>query len=315
MPHPQVIAIEEHYLDPDVDAAYGNPPVPLRDRLLDTGARRLADMDAAGIDMQVLSLAPPGLQLVPAGKAADLARRANDRLAEIVAAAPTRFAAFAAVPTADFAAAPGELERAVRDLGFRGAMLHGLTAGGIFPDDRRLWPLYERAAALRVPVYLHPPANPHPAVREAYYGAYADSHPMFTRAAWGYAMETGTQAIRLVLSGLFEAVPDLTIVLGHLGEGLPFFLARTDEALSRDTPMKTFAEVFRRHFYVTTSGFFSTPALACCIAELGIERVLFSVDWPFAGNKPAMDWSRRLALPPEQMALLLHGNARRLLGL
>jgi 2,3-dihydroxybenzoate decarboxylase len=138
---------------------------------------------------------------------------------------------------------------------------------------------------------------------------------MFGTAAWGYTMETGTHAMRLALSGLFDACPRLTIVLGHLGEAIPFLLARIDEALSRDTPMKNFREIFTRHFYVTTSGFFSTPALHCCIQELGTDRILFSVDWPFVSNRDATDWMAQVPMSREDKAKILNGNASRLLQL
>ncbi len=308
-----IVAIEEHYLDGEVEAITGGTGGRLATRMRDLWAERLREMDAAGVDMQVLSHAPPGLQKVPAAIAADLARRVNDRLAEQVAAYPTRFAAFAALPTAVPEAAARELERAVRDLGFKGAMIHGPTDGQ-FLDEDRFWPILERAEALDVPLYLHP-ALPMAAVREAYMGKYAQSHPTFVTAAWGFTIETGTHAMRLVLSGALEAFPRLQFILGHLGEAIPFLMGRIDEALSRDTPTKTFRKLFTDHFHVTTSGFFSDAALACCIQEMGVERVLFSVDWPFVENAPGVEWLRRFELNAPDKARIFGGNATRLLKL
>lgn len=286
----------------------------LIDKLQDIAGIRIQEMDAAGISMQVLSHAPPGLQKVEASTAARLAAGVNDRLHAIVRTAPDRFAGFASLPTGDPQAAAEELERAVVKLGFKGAMIHGLAFGDLFLDNRRFWPIFERAQALDVPIYFHP-SDPLPAVKTAYYGDYATTHPMFMRAAWGFTFETGTHAMRLVLSGLFDAYPRLKIILGHLGETIPFLLARIDEALSRDTPMKNFREVFCSHFYVTTSGFFSDPALRCCVDEMGIDRVLFSVDWPYASNTVASDWIQKVAFSDEDRKKIMHGNAERLLGL
>ena len=308
-----VVAIEEHYLDAEVYAIAGGAGGSLATRMRDLGAQRLREMDEAGVDIQVLSHAPPGLQRVPAAAAADVARRANDRLAEVVAAHPTRFAAFASLPTSAPDHAAEELERTVRELGFKGAMIHG-TTDGLFLDDARFWPILERAEALDVPLFIHP-ALPMAAVRQAYMGKYAETHPTFATAAWGFTIETGTHAMRLVLSGALEAFPRLQLILGHLGEGIPFLMARIDEALSRDTPTKAFRKLFTDHFHVTTSGFFSDPALACCIAEMGVDRILFSIDWPFVENAPGVDWLRKFELGDADKAKIFGGNAKRLLKL
>src|SRR5579863_306799 len=227
---PYIVALEEHYLDPEVKR-HGSPgagPEIVR-RLDDLGELRLKEMDEAGIDLQVLSHSIPGLQGVDAATGVPLARRVNDRLHEAVLAHPDRFAAFAALPTADPRAAAEELERTVTTLGFKGAMVNGLTQG-VFHDDARFWPIYERAAALDVPIYIHP-ALPQRAVVEAYYKDYAQKHPGLLRAAWGFTVETATQGIRFVLSGVFDAYPGLKIILGHMGEGLPFYLWRISHGL------------------------------------------------------------------------------------
>jgi 2,3-dihydroxybenzoate decarboxylase len=191
-------------------------------------------------------------------------------------------------------------------------MVHGLT-NNAFLDEKRFWPIFERAAALDVPLYLHP-AVPHKAVIDVYYRDYLDQFPNLMTAAWGFGVETATQGIRLVLSGVFEKYPQLKIILGHLGEGLPFYLWRIDMALAR-TKASNFRDIFRDRFWITTSGNFSTPALLCCLMELGADRILFSVDYPFVPNPPGVKWMEHVPLGPEDKAKILHGNAERLLKL
>jgi 2,3-dihydroxybenzoate decarboxylase len=282
-------------------------------RLDDVGQGRIAEMDAAGIDIQVLSHGAPSVQRIedPA-LAVRLAHGANDRLAETVAAHPDRFAAFAMLPTADPRAAADELERAVTRLGFKGAMVHGL-AGGLFLDDKRFWPIFERAQRLDVPIYLHP-SIPHQAVMDVYYKDYAKDFPLVIRAAWGFTVETATQAVRMVLSGIFDAYPGLKIIIGHLGEMLPFQVWRIDAALSRPGQKSiSFRDVFCGNFHITTSGNFSDPALMCCVQEMGVDRILFAVDWPFVANAPATKWMQSVPLCDEDKAKILSGNAKKLL--
>jgi 2,3-dihydroxybenzoate decarboxylase len=314
-----VIALEEHYFDPDVAKHFqgGGPEArlpALRERLFDVGAQRLKEMDEAGIDVQVLSHGAPATQRMDAETGVRVARAANDRLHRISMESKGRFEGFAALPTADPSAAADELERAVTRLGLKGAMIHGL-ANGLFLDDKRFWPIFERAQALDVPLYMHP-AIPHPAVTEVYYKDYLKEFPGLLTAGWGFTVETATQAIRLVLSGMFEAYPRLKIILGHLGEGLPFSLWRIDMALQRQGNRATpFRDCFREHFWITTSGNFSTPALLCCVMEMGVDRILFSVDYPFVLNPPGMQWMKDVPLGTEDRAKILSGNARKLLKL
>jgi predicted TIM-barrel fold metal-dependent hydrolase len=316
---PLVIALEEHFQHPDVAATYGpldaNRAAPMVQRLEDLGAGRIQEMDATGIDIQVISHTAPSVQkITDAASAVRLARLANDRLYEAVRAHPDRFAGFASLPTPDPKAAADELERAVTRLGFKGAMIHGLT-NGRFHDDREFWPIFERAQALEVPIYFHP-SVPAPAVVEAYYKDYLEAVPGILRAAWGFTVETATQGVRLVLSGVFDAYPGLKVIFGHLGEGLPFYAWRINMALGREwKPSRTFRDVFSEHFYITTSGFWSDPALLCCIQELGLDRIMFSVDYPFAPNQPATEWLHSVPLCAEDRAKLAGGNAKRLLKL
>lgn len=308
----RVIALEEHYLDKSLAKALGLPSMPQFDRLLtDFAEVRIGAMDEAGVDLQVLSHIPPALQGVLSHEAHGLAIAVNDRLKQAVDTAPNRFAAFATLPTIDPEASARELDRAVGELGFVGAMIHGPT-GDLFLDDPSFDPLFAAAQRLDVPLYLHP-ADPRPAVRDAYFGALAEKHPMYLRAAWGYTIETATQAIRMVLGDVFQRFPDLKIILGHLGETIPYVMDRIDETLARDMPGMKFREQFLRNFYVTSSGFFSDAPLKYCIDEMGIDHVLFSVDWPFAPNDIACRWAAQLDLPPVDKALFLHGNAERLL--
>jgi 2,3-dihydroxybenzoate decarboxylase len=317
-PNCPVIALEEHYADPEMVATFtgadaGTPP-PVMARLQDVAAGRIKTMDEAGIDIQVLSHNSPSAQKLGKDNAVALTRRVNDRLAATVAANPTRLAAFAALPTIDPAAAADELERTVTEHKFKGAMLHGL-GNGVWLDDKRFWPIYARAAKLDVPIYLHP-SVPKPEVIDAYYKEYAAEYPIILRASWGYTVETANQSVRLVLSGVFDAHPNLKFIVGHFGEGVPFLLWRINNGLQRQgAKTLAFQDLYRKHFWVTTSGFFNDAALAHAIAELGLERVLFSVDYPFEAQPPATRWLTNAPLSDEDKAKLASGNAKRLLKL
>ena len=318
MPKPTIIAIEEHYGDPELTKQFppGSQPGvmgPIGAKIQDLTGVRIKEMDEAGIDMQVLSLGAPATQRLDAGIAADFARKLNDRLYQTVQANPTRFAAFAALPTADPKASADELERTVTKLGFKGAMIHGL-AQGRFLDEKDFWPIFERAEALDVPVYMHP-AAPDATVVERYYKEYVKAFPAILNAGWGFTVETATQTVRLVLSGVCEKYPKLKIIVGHLGEGIPFLLWRIDQAMSRpgNVDAASFREIFCKHFWITTSGNFSDPALLCSVQELGVDRIMFAVDWPFVANKPAVDWATRVPLCAVDREKILSGNAKRLL--
>jgi len=314
---PAVIAIEEHYTDPEVTKLWGadaRPPHVVR-KLEDFGEIRLREMDEAGVDVQVISHGAPALQRLERDVAVALAPQVNDRLHAAIQANPKRLAAFAALPTGDPKAAADELERAVNKLGFKGAMLHGLSREGRFMDEKEFWPIFERAQALDVPVYLHP-AHPSKVVVDAYYKEYAKDYPQILSAGWGYTVETATQGLRMVLSGVFDAYPRLKIILGHFGEGLPFLLWRVDSALSRPgNKGGSFRKVFSDHFYITTSGNFSDPALLCTVMELGVDRILFAIDWPFVANPPGVEWVKRIPLCEEDRIKIMGGNAKRLLKL
>ncbi|AMN43179.1 amidohydrolase family protein [Rhodoplanes sp. Z2-YC6860] len=313
---PRVIALEEHYWDPDLLALFpgseGKRVPEVAKRMLDMGELRLREMDEAGIDMQVLSHGAPGTQKLDAATSVRMARQTNDRLAAFVATNPKRFAALCLLPTPDPAAAADELERAVSKLGMKGAMIHGLT-NGKFIDEPNFWPIFERAQALDVPIYLHP-AFPSPVVTDAYYKEYTATNPLLIGPALGFTVEALTQGVRMVISGVFEKYPKLKIILGHLGEGIPFLLWRIDNFLPRSTG-SSFKDIFRKNFYLTTSGFFSDTALTASITEMGIDHVMFSVDWPFNNNKAGTDWLNSLPLSATDRAKMAGGTAKALLKL
>jgi predicted TIM-barrel fold metal-dependent hydrolase len=318
----RIIALEEHFILP----SDGLPPGAHRgnDRelrtgidsgmeLLDLGDRRIAAMDGAGIDVQVLSLNQPGCQALDAAAAVPKARDANDYLFEKIAAHSGRFVGLAAVATADPTAAAIELERAVMRLGFKGAMINGHTEGS-FLDDQRYWEIFECAHALGVPVYLHP-RSPHPEAMKTYFKGYEE----LAFAAWGFALDTCSHFLRLVFAGVFDRYPKLTIILGHMGEGLPFWLYRADDhtriAAKRRGLKKTLAEYLTENLMITCSGNFSDPAMICSEMALGSDNIMFAVDWPYESNQTAVQFLKQLPLAQDIIEKIAHRNAERILGL
>ncbi len=307
---PKVIALEEHFTSPMLRALRGEKDTPVQRKLDDLGELRIREMDEAGIDLQVISENNPAAQNLDAETAVKLARASNDALYEAVRRHPTRFAGFATLPTPNPKAAADELERAVSKFGFKGAMIMGLTHGR-FMDDKQFRPIFERAVSLDVPLYIHP-TPPHPAVYEAYFKEY----PVLAVAPLGFTLETLTHTFRLIVSGLFDEFPTLKIIVGHLGETAPFLLWRTDNILGERAPMpRAFADYYREHFWLTTSGAFSDPALTCAIAEMGVERILFSIDWPFMDNRSGRTWMDQAPVADRDRALIFGENARKLLKL
>jgi predicted TIM-barrel fold metal-dependent hydrolase len=312
---PYVIALEEHYADAAVLARdIDKRPAALTQKLTDLGELRLGEMDAAGIDLQVISHAPSQLQQLDPAESRQLATQVNDRLHDAVDRNPERFAAFASLPTRDPQAAADELERTVTRLGFKGAMIHGRTQDE-FHDLPKFWPIYERAQRLDVPIYIHP-GPPHPAMVQAYYADYLADYPALNGAAWGFTIDTATQVIRMILSGLFDEYRELKIIVGHMGETIPFVVDRIEESMNRPggKPIR-FKDLFVKHFWITTSGHFSTPALLCALLELGIDRILFSVDWPYVENVPGVRWMETLPVSADDKEKMSNRNARTLLKL
>jgi predicted TIM-barrel fold metal-dependent hydrolase len=289
---------------------------------MDLGDGRIAEMDAHGIDVQVLSMVQPGLEHSRADRAVPVARAFNDRIAEAIAAHPDRFAGFAALPTADPAAAADELARAVGELGFKGALVNGRTQER-FLDEQFFWPIFASAEALDVPIYLHPMPPPK-AVYDAYYAGFGDDVGfMLAAPAWGWHVETGLHALRLILAGVFDRFPALQIIIGHMGEVIPFMLARIEDTMGGGTaldPPKTpterpVGEYLHRNFHLTTSGIFTDPPLRCAIDTFGSDRIMFAVDHPFSDGAQARAFLDGAAISDEEREKIAHVNAEHLLGL
>jgi uncharacterized protein len=320
----RTITLEEHISTPEYLEAMekvwpGDPVIDMwraqRDKLLDVGKDRIADMDAAGIDLQVLSLSG-GMDRLDPAIATSLAGDTNDKLAVAVRAHPDRFAAFATLALQEPEKAALELERCVRQLGFKGALVNG-TSNGLFLDHRRFTPLFETAQALDVPIYLHP-APPPDEVKKAYYGGLpVNLGFVLSTAGWGWHVETGLHCLRLIVSGLFDRFPKLQIMIGHMGEALPYYIVRAESFLTQSTKhlQRRVSEYFQEHFYITTSGCFSLPPFLCALQVMGADRILFSVDHPFNSNILGRAFLNALPVSQEEMAKIAHGNAERLLKL
>jgi 2,3-dihydroxybenzoate decarboxylase len=316
------IAVEEHFAIPDTtdrslryDTDYWRG---LQPRLLDLHERRLPEMDRTGIEIEILSLNSNGVQsILDATKAAELARKANDALAEGIANRPDRFAGLAALPMQDPQAAAAELERCVRDLKFKGALVNSFSQLGSpetvlyydMPQYRPFWAVVER---LGVPFYLHP-RDQLPSRRQAYEG-----HPWLIASPWGFAEETALHVLRLIGSGLFDAHPGVQIVIGHLGERIPYDLWRLDHRLTKvpGPPIKRkMSEYFRENFHVSTSGNFSTQSLIHAILTIGADRVLFAVDYPFEDHIQGAAWFDATEIAESDRHKIGRDNAAKLFGL
>jgi uncharacterized protein len=320
----RLITLEEHYRAPmlkSVAVLGGREPPPdspmagIQAKLDDVGAQRLADMDAGGIDVQVLSHGAPGTEQLEPERAIPLAREANDYLAQSIAPHPDRLAAFATLPTAAPSEAADELERAVAELGFKGALINGHVRGR-FLDDREFWPIFERAERLQVPIYLHP-TEPPAAVREAYYGGLAPQVAQtLSMAGWGWHVDTGLHALRLIAGGVLDEYPGLQLIVGHMGEALPFFLARSSRVLRQQAGLsRPLEDYMAANFHFTTSGMFSYPPLICLLEVSGADRVMFSVDYPYSSNSEGRDFVLSAPISDVDREKLAFANAERLLGL
>jgi predicted TIM-barrel fold metal-dependent hydrolase len=326
----RIVALEEHFTVPDLAsripsrtiAERGWPPgdrapasvVPIE--LPDLGAGRIQAMDAAGITVEVLSMAGPGADLLDGKDGIAFARDANDRLARAVSEHPTRLAGFAHLPLRAPEAAAEELERAVRDLGFKGALLNGSTRDR-FVDDPAFEPLLARAEALDVPLYLHPGIPPE-AVRKAYYeGLPRPVQFLLGAPAWGWHVDTAVHVLRLVLSGTFDRHPRLRVIIGHMGETLPIMMARLDDVLRREVTHleRTVSQTILDHVVITTSGFFSTAPFVAALMTFGVDRILFSVDYPYSRNDLGRAFLDRLPVPADDLSKIAHRNADRVLKL
>ena len=324
----RTITLEEHYATPAFMEASKHqlkdrarkvrgqdPGATLVDRLCDLGNLRIKEMDAAGIDMQVLSLTSPGVQQMEAAEAVAIAHEQNDYLADRVKCYPDRFLGFAALPTPVPDQAAKELERTVSRYGFKGGVIMGHTRGR-YLDDEFFWPILESAAVLEVPIYIHPTPPQQKVVEASYIGNYAPNVAvLLSTRSWGWHIETGIHSLRLVASGVFDRYPDLQILIGHLGEAIPFMLSRIDQRMSRDqTGLKrSTGAYFRENFSYTFSGFNYLPAFLDLLLQVGIERILFSADYPYSSMQSARNFLDQLPVSPTDKERIAHGNAERLL--
>ncbi len=320
------IALEEHFATQETlsDSA-GYLPAhtweELSGRLIDFHDRRIREMDAHGVEIMILSLNAPAVQAVHDRAAAvALARRANDFLAEEVAKRPDRFRAFAALPMQDPDTAARELERCVNDLGFVGSLVNGFSQidepdTAVYYDLPQYRPFWSAVAALDAPFYLHP-RNPLPSMAQIY-----DGHPWLLGPTWAFGQETAVHALRLMASGLFDEHPGIQIVLGHMGEGLPYSIWRVDNRNGWiETPpaypaKRKLGEYFQENFYLTTSGNFRTQTLVDAMLEVGADRILFSVDWPFENVDHAAIWFDAATISEADRIKIGRTNAARLFGI
>ncbi len=305
-----IIAIEEHFTSPALRKLLPSKPGKIQPMLDDNTGLRIRDMDEAGIDISVLSENNPAAHNLDPETSVRVAKESNDFLYGLIQANPKRLAGFAALPLPDPKAAADELERGVTKFGLKGAMIMGTTQGN-FVDDKKYWPVFERAAKLDVPVYIHP-SPIKPAIVEAFFhgiGAPLQGSPM------GFGLETLTHTFRLILSGVLDQYPTLKIIVGHLGETAPYTLWRTDHNLENAGVKmpKSFSDYYKTHFWLTTSGAFSNSALACAIAEMGIERIMFAVDWPYINKALGTKWLKAAPISDKDRALIFEGNARKIL--
>jgi predicted TIM-barrel fold metal-dependent hydrolase len=333
-PRLRKIAVEEHFDHPAVAGASGvslkevkaearskglEPEwfALVRDRLSECGPKRLAVMDAAGIDVSLLSLTTPGVQgMVDAAQAVRAAREINDHVAQVIRKHPDRFAGLATLPLQDPKAAVRELERCVKRLKFVGAHTNGYNntkdpERGEYLDEAKFLPFWEAAAALKVPVYLHPRTQ---MSRRIYEG-----HEELIGATWGFGVETATHALRLIFSGLFDRFPDLTVILGHMGETLPFFAWRVQRCFEYNPfgkkTRKRLQDYLCENFYFATSGCFDMQSLLCGLLTVGADRILFAADYPFEMVEDAARWLEQVPISENDRRKIAYGNAQRLFGL
>jgi uncharacterized protein len=327
----RTVAIEEHFsvpalvrrIDQEAISRRGyRARTPPRDRpsplelLPEIGERRLRSMDEAGISVQVLSNSGPGPDLVSGPDGVAITRELNDHLADVVAKYPDRFAGFAALPMQMPDAAAAELARTVRELGFVGAMIHGTTEGR-FLDHPSYDGLLAAAVDLDVPIYIHPHIPPEP-VRRAYF---SDLPPGASRvletSGWGWHSETAVHLLRLIVAGRLDRHPRLKLIIGHMGEMVPMMLARIDQVFAADIDhlQRPISRTILEQVWITTSGVFDEPAFLAALLTFGIDRILFSVDYPYAPNAKGREFLDRISLAPADLTKLAHGNADALLRL
>ncbi len=327
----RTVALEEHFSVPSIGGRIAKEVVSrrgYRPRNLTPGApnpmemlpeiaeKRLKSMDETGITVQVLSYNGPGPDLVPGPDGIAMAREINDYLAQAVARHPERFAGFAALPLQSPDACAAELKRAVKELGFVGAMVHGTTEGR-FLDHPSFDGMLAAAAEFDVPIYIHPHIPPE-AVRKAYFSDLPEgASRVLETAGWGWHSETAVHLLRMVVAGTFDRHPKLKIIIGHMGEMLPMMMARADQVFQHDIGhlKRPVSRTILDQVWITTSGIFDEPPFIAALLTFGIDRIMFSVDYPFAPNAAGRRFLERIALAPADKAKLSHGTADALLKL
>jgi len=308
-------AAELSYSNPDLDMwraflkpASGAPPL-LR-RLLDLEGERIQIMDQSGVAMHVLSLTSPGVQTFNADFAANLATLANDKLAEVIRKHPKRFTGLASFAPQDPKGAAKEIDRAINKLKLNGLIVNSHT-NGEYLDDRKYWPIFEAACAANAAIYIHPRNMPDPCS----FMIRADVD--LSGALWGFQMETGVHAMRLIVSGVFDQFPNLKIILGHMGEGLPYWLYRIDYMYraytrGRNKLKKTPSQYVKDNFWITTSGMNTHPVLKYCVEVLGSDHIMFAIDYPYQESPEAADFMNSAPLAAADCEKIAHGNAERI---
>ena len=322
----RTITLEEHFATPEFfdgparfvkerAAKIGGRYSIVMDRLCDVDAKRISEMDAAGIDMQVLSLSAPGVEQMEPAEAIPMARDTNDYLADAVKKHPTRFAGFAAVPTGAPEQAAKELEQRVRQ-GFKGAVINGHNKGR-YLDNKFYWPILECADALNVPIYLHPTPPPQ-AVIDVSYGGFAPLvTDMLAGGAWGWHIETAVHMIRIVCGGVFDRFPKLQFIIGHMGEGLPFFFQRFDVLPMAATKLqRPISAYLRENVHYTFSGMNYPELFLNLLLQLGsVDRIMFSADYPYQSMPQARAYLEQIPVSAADKERIAHGNAEKLFRL
>jgi len=325
----RVITLEEHITFPELveqlpqeakDRHYlSKSPAIQRmvPKLADVDGERLRSMDENGITMQVLSVAGEGADLLNPSDGPAFAKRYNDAIAERIAPHPDRFKAFAHLPTTNPQAAADELERTVKNYGFCGALINGLT-NDEFLDNEKYAPIFARAEQLDVPIYLHPGLPPK-AVFDAYYTKLPkQAGPFLSIAGWGWHSETALHTLRLIVSGTLDKYPNLKLIIGHMGEMLPMMMVRSDKMFGVDhggVNQRSIIQTLRDQVYITTSGLFTLPPLQVAIDTFGIDNIMFSIDYPFSTNEQGRQYLESMQLKPGDLEKISHGNADKLLKL
>jgi predicted TIM-barrel fold metal-dependent hydrolase len=323
----RTITLEEHFASPAFFEGPGrefaeqarqpnSPMAAIPAQLIDLGGNRLAQMDAAGIEMQVLSLNAPGVEQLDPDAQVALAKESNEYVAKAMKAYPKRFSAFAALPVLKPDLAASELERLVHDENFCGANINGHVRGR-YLDDKFFWPIFECAEAIGAPIYLHPTPPPQPVIDAWFSGFTPGVTNILARAGYGWHIETAIHVVRLILGGVFDRYPHLQIIVGHMGETLPSMLQRMDRSLNQKLTKleRPVGAYLRENVYYTFSGFNFTPVFLNLLTEVGVDRIMFSADYPYSSMETARRFLDNLPVSTADRERIAHGNAARLLKL